>query len=168
MRVVHRGTWGFAAGTVQTPEAAVRLVEQAVRVAEVSAVNREPVVCADPRTVSRPGSPPTRSIPSTFPTPRRSRCSPTGPSGCSVPTPWRTWTPSPTPSSRSSVRGHQRHRHHPTARAHARGARGRRHRRSDWRLRDDAHPRPARRPRLGIRCAAPAGTGTPNWPLCPE
>ena len=47
VRVVHRGTWGFAAGTVQSPEAAVRLVEQAVRVAEVSApVNREPVVLA--------------------------------------------------------------------------------------------------------------------------
>ena len=47
VRVVHRGTWGFAAGTVQTPEAAVRLVEQAVRVAEVSApVNTEPVILA--------------------------------------------------------------------------------------------------------------------------
>jgi len=47
VRVVHRGTWGFAAGTVQTPQAAVRLVEQAVRVAEVSApVNTEPVVLA--------------------------------------------------------------------------------------------------------------------------
>ena len=47
VRVVHHGTWGFAAGTVQTPEAAVRLVEQAVRVAEVSApVNTEPVVLA--------------------------------------------------------------------------------------------------------------------------
>ncbi|MBR7837733.1 TldD/PmbA family protein [Actinospica durhamensis] len=47
VRVVHRGTWGFAAGTVQTPEAAVRLVEQAVRVAEVSApVNQEPVILA--------------------------------------------------------------------------------------------------------------------------
>ncbi|HEX4788159.1 MAG TPA: TldD/PmbA family protein [Actinospica sp.] len=47
VRVVHRGTWGFAAGTVQSPEAAVRLVEQAVRVAEVSApVNTEPVLLA--------------------------------------------------------------------------------------------------------------------------
>ena len=47
VRVVHQGTWGFAAGTVQTPEAAVRLVKQAVRVAEVSApVNTEPVVLA--------------------------------------------------------------------------------------------------------------------------
>jgi TldD protein len=47
VRVVHRGTWGFAAGTVQTAEAAVRLVEQAVRVAEVSSpVNTEPVVLA--------------------------------------------------------------------------------------------------------------------------
>jgi TldD protein len=47
VRVVHHGTWGFAAGTVQTPEAAVRLVEQAVRVAEVSApVNQEPVILA--------------------------------------------------------------------------------------------------------------------------
>jgi TldD protein len=47
VRVVHRGTWGFAAGTVQTPQAAIRLVEQAVRVAEVSApVNQEPVILA--------------------------------------------------------------------------------------------------------------------------
>jgi TldD protein len=47
VRVVHRGTWGFAAGTVLTAEAAERLVEQAVRVAEVSApVNTEPVVLA--------------------------------------------------------------------------------------------------------------------------
>jgi TldD protein len=47
VRVVHGGTWGFAAGTVQTPEAAIRLVEQAVRVAQVCApVNQEPVVLA--------------------------------------------------------------------------------------------------------------------------
>jgi TldD protein len=47
IRVVHEGTWGFAAGVVQTPEAAARLAEQAVRVAQVSRpVNSEPVVLA--------------------------------------------------------------------------------------------------------------------------
>jgi len=47
IRVVHEGTWGFAAGVVQTPEAAARLAEQAVRVAQVSRpVNFEPVVLA--------------------------------------------------------------------------------------------------------------------------
>jgi TldD protein len=47
VRVVHDGTWGFAAGAVQTPEAAARLAEQAVQVAKVSRpVNSEPVVLA--------------------------------------------------------------------------------------------------------------------------
>jgi TldD protein len=47
VRVVHEGTWGFAAGVVQTPEAAARLAEQAVQVAQVSRpVNAEPVVLA--------------------------------------------------------------------------------------------------------------------------
>ena len=36
VRVVHDGTWGFAAGVKLTPEAAVRLAEQAVAVATVS------------------------------------------------------------------------------------------------------------------------------------
>jgi TldD protein len=47
IRVVHEGTWGFAAGVVQTPEAAARLAEQAVQVARVSRpMNSEPVVLA--------------------------------------------------------------------------------------------------------------------------
>ncbi|HEV2347441.1 MAG TPA: TldD/PmbA family protein [Actinocrinis sp.] len=47
VRVVHAGSWGFAAGVVQTPEAAARLAEQAVAVARVSQpVNFEPVVLA--------------------------------------------------------------------------------------------------------------------------
>jgi TldD protein len=47
VRVVHEGTWGFAAGVVQTPEAAALLAEQAVQVARVSKpVNSEPVVLA--------------------------------------------------------------------------------------------------------------------------
>ncbi len=47
VRVVHEGTWGFAAGVVQTPQAAARLAEQAVQVARVSRpVNFEPVVLA--------------------------------------------------------------------------------------------------------------------------
>ena len=36
VRVVHDGTWGFAAGVDLTPEAAVRVAEQAVAVAKVS------------------------------------------------------------------------------------------------------------------------------------
>ncbi len=47
VRVVHEGTWGFAAGVVQTAQAAARLAEQAVQVARVSRpVNVEPVVLA--------------------------------------------------------------------------------------------------------------------------
>ncbi|MGW0803820.1 TldD/PmbA family protein [Nonomuraea sp. NPDC002799] len=47
VRVVKGGTWGFAAGVHLTPEAAARVAEQAVRVAEVSApINREPVELA--------------------------------------------------------------------------------------------------------------------------
>ena len=36
VRVVHDGTWGFAAGVALTPEAAAALAEQAVEVAKVS------------------------------------------------------------------------------------------------------------------------------------
>src|SRR5258708_4318442 len=47
VRVVHDGTWGFAAGVVLTAESAARLAEQAVEVARVSKpVNSEPVVLA--------------------------------------------------------------------------------------------------------------------------
>ena len=47
VRVVKDGTWGFAAGIHLTPEAAARVAEQAVRVAQVSApINREPVELA--------------------------------------------------------------------------------------------------------------------------
>ncbi|WP_157247497.1 TldD/PmbA family protein [Nonomuraea typhae] len=47
VRVVKGGTWGFASGIELTPEAAARVAEQAVRVAEVSApINREPVELA--------------------------------------------------------------------------------------------------------------------------
>jgi TldD protein len=48
VRVVHNGTWGFAAGVDLTPEAAVRVAEQAVEVAQVSrAINAEPIELAD-------------------------------------------------------------------------------------------------------------------------
>jgi TldD protein len=48
VRVVHGGTWGFAAGVDPTPEAAVRVAEQAVDVAKVSsAINSERVELAD-------------------------------------------------------------------------------------------------------------------------
>ena len=48
VRVVHDGTWGFAAGVDLTPEAAVAVAEQAVEVAKVSRpVNSEPIELAD-------------------------------------------------------------------------------------------------------------------------
>ncbi|MFG1700022.1 TldD/PmbA family protein [Nonomuraea sp. NPDC049309] len=47
VRVVKNGTWGFASGIHLTPEAAARVAEQAVRVAEVSApINRERIELA--------------------------------------------------------------------------------------------------------------------------
>jgi TldD protein len=47
VRVVHEGTWGFAAGVDLTPEAAARVAEQAVAVARISApVNVEPIELA--------------------------------------------------------------------------------------------------------------------------
>jgi len=47
VRVVHDGTWGFAAGVVLTAEAAAGLVDQAVHVATVCRpVNSEPIVLA--------------------------------------------------------------------------------------------------------------------------
>jgi TldD protein len=47
VRVVHEGTWGFAAGVVLTAAEAVRLAEEAVAVARVSAsMNRDPVELA--------------------------------------------------------------------------------------------------------------------------
>ena len=48
VRLVHEGTWGFAAGMEMTTEEAVRLAEQAVDVARVSApVNTDRVELAD-------------------------------------------------------------------------------------------------------------------------
>jgi TldD protein len=48
VRVVHDGTWGFAAGVDLTPEAAARLADAAVDVAHASkAVTTEPVDLAD-------------------------------------------------------------------------------------------------------------------------
>jgi TldD protein len=47
IRVIHEGTWGFAAGVVLTAAEAVRLAEQAVEVARVSAaVKSDPVALA--------------------------------------------------------------------------------------------------------------------------
>jgi TldD protein len=47
VRVVHEGTWGFAAGVVLTAAEAVRLAEQAVEVARISAaVKSDPVELA--------------------------------------------------------------------------------------------------------------------------
>lgn len=48
VRVVHRGSWGFAAGMALTPESAAALAEQAVAVAQVAAaMTARPVVLAD-------------------------------------------------------------------------------------------------------------------------
>ena len=48
VRVVHDGTWGFAAGVDLTPEAARRVAEEAIEVARVSrAINSEPIELAD-------------------------------------------------------------------------------------------------------------------------
>ena len=47
VRVVHNGVWGFAAGVVLTPEAAVRVTETAVRTAQIAAaITSRPVVLA--------------------------------------------------------------------------------------------------------------------------
>src|SRR4051812_32073977 len=47
VRVIHEGTWGFAAGVVLTAAEAVRLAEEAVAVAQVSAsVKSDPVALA--------------------------------------------------------------------------------------------------------------------------
>ena len=48
VRVVHEGTWGFAAGVDLTPDEAARVAERAVAVARVSAaINSERVELAD-------------------------------------------------------------------------------------------------------------------------
>jgi TldD protein len=48
VRVVHDGTWGFAAGVDLTPDAAVRVAEQAVEVASVSrSINSERIELAE-------------------------------------------------------------------------------------------------------------------------
>ena len=47
VRVVHDGAWGFASGIARTPAAAIRLAEQAVATARISAVlSSDPVVLA--------------------------------------------------------------------------------------------------------------------------
>src|SRR5947209_4562871 len=47
VRVIHEGTWGFAAGVVLTAAEAVRLAEEAVAVAQISAsVKSDPVALA--------------------------------------------------------------------------------------------------------------------------
>jgi TldD protein len=50
VRVIHRGSWGFAAGVILTPEEAVRVAETAVAVAQVAAgMTRTPVeIAAEP------------------------------------------------------------------------------------------------------------------------
>jgi TldD protein len=48
VRVIHRGTWGFAAGIALTTDEAVRICEEAMYVAQVSkAINSEPVELAN-------------------------------------------------------------------------------------------------------------------------
>ena len=48
VRVIHDGTWGFAAGVALTTDEAVRVAEQAVNMAQVSRpINTEPIELAD-------------------------------------------------------------------------------------------------------------------------
>jgi len=48
VRVIHDGTWGFAAGVALTTDEAVRVAEQAVHMAQVSRpINSEPIELAD-------------------------------------------------------------------------------------------------------------------------
>ncbi|MCV2490134.1 TldD/PmbA family protein [Geodermatophilus sp. YIM 151500] len=56
VRVVHEGTWGFAAGVVLTAAEAVRLAEQAVAVARVSAALSSDRVELAPEPVERDGT----------------------------------------------------------------------------------------------------------------
>jgi TldD protein len=57
VRVLHEGTWGFAAGIDRSPEGAARLAEQAVATAKVSRVLRrhhdDPAAGTDPSPVHR-------------------------------------------------------------------------------------------------------------------
>jgi TldD protein len=47
VRVIHHGTWGFAAGVALTTDEAVRLAEEAVNIAQISrAINIEPIELA--------------------------------------------------------------------------------------------------------------------------
>ena len=100
VRVVHDGTWGFAAGVDLTPEAAVRVAEQAVEVARVSRpVNSEPIELADePVHADVTWVSAYEVDPFGVPDARQDRrCWSTGPSGCSPPT---ASTTSTRPSSR--------------------------------------------------------------------
>jgi TldD protein len=48
IRVIHDGTWGFAAGVALTTDEAVRVAEQAVNLAQISRpINTEPIELAD-------------------------------------------------------------------------------------------------------------------------
>ncbi|MDX6292947.1 MAG: TldD protein [Kribbellaceae bacterium] len=48
VRVIHDGTWGFAAGVALTTDEAVRVAEQAVNLAQISRpINTEPIELAD-------------------------------------------------------------------------------------------------------------------------
>ena len=77
VRVVHDGTWGFAAGVDLTPEAVVRVAEQAVTVARVSRPGSARSRSSWPTsrsTRTSPGSRHTRWIPSRCRTGTRSDC----------------------------------------------------------------------------------------------
>jgi hypothetical protein len=104
VRVVADGSWGFASGVDLTPEAAVRVAEQAVELARVSApVNTEPVELADePSYGDRTWCRRTTSTPSPSPTRTGSPCWPAGAGACSTPTAWTTWTRRCSPSASAS------------------------------------------------------------------
>ena len=170
---LHRRRRGASPRDVDlTPEAAVRVAEQAVAVAQVSRpLSTERVELADEPVARRRdrGCRRTTSTRSTCRTPTRSRCSPTGAPGC-----WRT-TSSTTPTpSLHSVQGEQvlrrprRHHDHPAAGADQLPARGGRHRQGVRPVRHDAHARGARRPRLGVPHRRPATTGSAELAELPE
>ena len=91
IRVVHEGSFGFAATVELDSAAAAALAEEAVATARATApafasVSNWP---RSRRTARRSGPPPTRSTPPRCPPPRRWRCSGTGATACCS---LRVWT----------------------------------------------------------------------------
>ena len=172
VRVVHEGTWGFAAGVVLTAAEAVRLAEEAVAVAKVSAAHQHRPRGAGPRAgvrgrglrVRLRGRPVRRAG-------RREdrRCSPSSPSG--------SWPPTASSTcSRGCMHVKEQKYYADTAGTRTRQQRVRIHPRvhrahrrpGHRRVREHAHPGPAGRPRLGVPHRRQLGLGPPSWPRSPS